>query len=332
MAKNRIFVDGDLLAFPSASVAEERVYLAKDPDGNVIAEFPSAAHYKNWIELSEAFGADLEYGWDGDMSDLTREFLVRPKSLDHAKKAFKNTLEEWLSACPDGEVVVYMAPMSGQTNFRHDVALRKPYKGNRKNSHKPHYLQELREWAFTLPYTKRATKFESDDLVAGMARKYGENGYAISNEKDCLSTIGCWVYYPDLHDTPVWSDPNNLGYIEDLGNKLTGIGALHLMYQVIAGDSADNYSGLDGVGGKKALEVLSPYNMKSMDNLPDLVISVASLYKDKYGDEYAFKNKDGQEDVASWYDFYVESVRLAYMLKNRKDYPHEFINPAKELL
>ena len=329
--KNKIFVDGDLLAFPSASVAEDRIYVAKDPSGKTVAEFEGAKAHSAWLEEMELFGTDVQFGFDGDPEDLTRELEIRPRDFKEAQKAFKRTLDQWLSKCPDGDVTVYMAPMSGTTNFRHEVALRKHYKGNRSDAHKPLHLQELREWAFTLPYTKRATKFESDDLVTGMAHRHGENGYLVQNEKDGFTCYNCWFLYPDYHDKPVWSDPNSLGYVEWNGKKVVGLGRLFLMYQVLSGDSCDTYSGLDGVGPKKSIEVLSPYNNAHVKHLPEVVKVVANMYRKKYGDAYDYINKFGEPATASWFDFYVESVRLAYMLKSRKDYPHSFIDPAKEL-
>ena len=329
--KNKIFVDGDLLAFPSASVAEERIYVAKDPYGKVVAEFDGAKAYSAWLQEMEIFGTDMQHGFTGDIEDLTRELEIRPKPFKEAQKAFKRTLDQWLSKCPDGDVTVYLAPMSGSTNFRHDVALRKPYKGNRKDSHKPIHLQALRDWAFSLPYTKRATKFETDDIVTGMAHRHGRNGYLVQNEKDGFTCYNCWFLYPDHHNEPVWSDPNTLGYVERNGGKVIGLGRLFLMSQVLTGDVADGYSGLDGVGVSKAVEILSPYNNASVKHLPEVVRMVAQMYRKKYGDSYDYINKFGEPATASWFDFYVESVRLAYMLKNRKDYPHSFIDPAKDI-
>lgn len=332
MSKTKIFVDGDLLCFPAASVAEDRIYIAKDPYGKVVGEFTSASDHKNWLAEMEMMGFDRRFQFDGDVNDLTRELEIRPKDIKIAKRHFENTLDEWLSACPTGDVTVYLAPKSGQINPRHEIALRKPYKGNRKDTHKPIHLQAVRDWALDLPYTRKSYRFETDDLVAGNAQKHGENGYQISNEKDGLNSIGCWVYYPDLHEKPLFSDPNIVGYVEDDGKKLIGLGALHLLYQVLYGDKSDNYSGLDGAGKVKAYNTLAPFNNAPMTELPEVAKAVARLYKEKYGDVYKYVNKDGEDAVASWYDFYEESVRLAYMLKNRSDFPHQYLDPAKEML
>lgn len=330
--KNKIFVDGDLLAFPSASVAEERIYVAKDPYGKVVAEFDGAKAYSAWLQEMEIFGTDMQHGFTGDVEDLTRELEIRPKPFKEAQKAFKRTLDQWLSKCPDGDVTVYLAPMSGSTNFRHDVALRKPYKGNRKDSHKPIHLQALREWAFSLPYTKRATKFETDDIVTGMAHRYGRNGYVIQNEKDIYGGYNCWIFHPDHQDEPVWSDPSIIGDLDWKGEDLVGLGRLFVLAQGgIFGDSADNYSGLDGAGPRKAWEVLSQFKGERIEVLPEAVNEVVKLYRAKYGNEYEYLNKSGQKAVASWYGFYEEGIRLAYMLKSRKDYPHELLDPAKKI-
>jgi len=184
-----------------------------------------------------------------------------------------------------------------------------------------------------LPYTKRATAFETDDLVVGMASRHGENGYVIQNEKDVFGSYNCWVYHPSIHEKPVWSDNNTIGHLEWCGKELIGLGRLFVLAQGgIFGDTADNYSGLDGAGKVKAWNVLEEFNGMPTEVLPEAVKKVCQLYIDKYGMEYQYVNKDGDDAVSTWFDFYEEGIRLAYMLKNRKDFPHEFIDPAKEML
>lgn len=333
MAKTKIYVDGDLLVFPASAMGEDRVYLAKDPSGKVVGEFTSASDHKNWLSEIEIMGVDRRFGFEGDIEDLTREFEVRPKDIKVCKRHFERTLEEWLSACPEGDVTVYLAPKSGQPNPRHEIALRKPYKGNRKASHKPIHLMKLREWALDLPYTRKAYKWETDDLVIAGAYKNGINGYAVQPEKDLFTAYNCWMYHPDIHSEPVWSDPNVIGHLEWRDKKLIGSGRLFLLAQGgIFGDTADNYSGLDGAGYNKAWEVLNKYNHQSVECLPDAIREVCELYKCKYGSTCQYINKNGEQSVASWFDFYQEGIRLAYMVKSRNDFPHEMIDPAKEML
>ena len=61
----------------------------------------------------------------------------------HAKRAFDSLLSDTLLAYPDHEYIVYI---TGGNNFRHDIAVTAPYKGNRKGE-KPLLLQEVRDHA-----------------------------------------------------------------------------------------------------------------------------------------------------------------------------------------
>ena len=330
----KAIVDGDLLVYPAAASAQKTIYVAKDQEDNVIAEFESASEFKNWKESVEFLGMDMDHFYEGDLDDVVRDSYVRVDDFSVAKRNFKSMLKDWLYRAGVEDCEVYLSPQQGLENFRHTVSLRKVYKGNRGEQEKPEHLEELRKWAFKQPYVKRARTagFETDDVVCGKGQKLGEKGVVIQNEKDGQQVVGCWIFYPDVHEEPIFSDPNSVGWLDDSGKKIVGCGWLWLLHQILTGDVADNYSGLDGCGDKKSFKTLSEYNNEPIEKLPDVVKDVIDLYRNKYGDHYQYVNKDGEEVVGSWFDFFEESVRLAYMVKNRKDYPDEIMDVAKEVV
>lgn len=333
---NLAIIDGDLLLYPAASSAEKRIYTANTPEGELIGEFESAADYKKWLFECDMFGVDAVFGYTGNLDEVVRDSYIKVGELETAKKNFKSMLNDWLKRAGVDKCEVYISAKQGMRNKRHDKALRKQYKGNRGGTEKPVYLEALRKWAMTLPYVKRANAsgFECDDVVCAKSQKQpkGARTILIQNEKDGLQCVGCWVFYPDIHDKPVWSCPETVGWVGNVEGvkKVTGLGHLHLLHQVLMGDTADTYSGLDDCGEKTSLKILSKYNHKPIEVLPKVIKEVCQMYKDKYGDEYEYINKDGEEAVASWFDFFEESVCLAYMVKNKVDYPDFIIDVAKE--
>lgn len=314
------YIDGDLALFPSASSASKIEYYFVDPDGNEVGTFDSAKAAKNWLFEVESMGADFYFEYSGDFSLLERRDRTHIGDFQDAVKTYEKLIKRWVKESGAESYTVYVSKKSGAPNFRHDVALRKPYKGNRKSAAKPHWLEELRKYVLTLPHHKKSTgSFETDDIVCGLSQRKASN-VLIQNEKDSLQVVNCWVYYPDLHDEPVFSRGSLCGYVDDSKGKLTGLGHLFLLAQTINGDQADSYSGLDGCGLKGTVELLSPFNNQpKKTHLKLAVYAVCEAYYKKYGERYEYKNKNAEDAVGSWKDFLLESLNLAYMRKGRND-------------
>lgn len=326
------FIDGDLALFPAASVAQTTWYIYKDEDGNEIARFDAAAKGATWLEEFEVFGFDAQFGYTGDHTKLIRSVEIEPEDFETAKKNFISLIKKWAKGAGVDDYEVYVSKASGHPNFRYDVAIRKPYKGNRTNSVKPFYLEDLRKWALTLPYVKKGVGIvEVDDVVCAKAQRMGEKAVLIQADKDGLQCVGCWVFNPNLHNEPVFSDPTTVGFIEYTGKKVIGIGWLFLLGQTIFSDTADNVPGLDGSGFSKAMQTLSPYNNKPISCLPQAISDVCDLYMARYGDEHEIVDKDGTTRIVSWFDLFEESCRLSYMLKHKNDYPHVMVDVARRL-
>lgn len=326
------YVDSDLLIFPAAASAQNIEYYFEDEQGNKIGSFKDARSAANWIEEYETMEYDPYFDFNGDVSELTRKDTLHIGDFEDAIKSYNRLLKRWVKASGATSYTAYVSKKSGLENFRHKVALRKPYKGNRKGSQKPYYLEHLRQYVLTLPHHKKATgDVECDDVVCGLSQRKPTN-VLIQNEKDSLQCVKCFVYVPDYHEEPVWSCPDTVGYLETKdGKKYMGLGHLFLLFQVISGDPVDHYSGLDGVGAKGAYKMLSPYNNKPVENLRDAVGTVCQAYYNKYGKEYQYIDKDGEADTASWKDFLLESLNLAYMRKNRNDLiPEPYVTMINE--
>jgi len=129
--------------------------------------------------------------------------------------------------------------LTGKNNFRHDVAVTAPYKGNRK-SEKPKHYHLLREY---LVYAWDAViwdGFEADDAIAIEATELNGEGVIVSLDKDLDQVVG-W-HYNFVKD--------NLYYI----NQQTA--SFNFYKQFLTGDAVDNIKGVHGIGPKKAEKLL----------------------------------------------------------------------------
>ena len=316
---NHAYVDADLIIFPSASAGQQIEYYFVNEKGEEVGTFSSAAAAKNWLEECSIFGADAVFHYEGDFDKLVRHDRTHIGDFDTCVKTYERTLKRYLKEAGVESFTAYVAKKTGLSNFRHEAAIRKPYKGNRSLAAKPYYLDELREYVRKLPNHKTTVgNSETDDVVVGMASRKPTN-VLIQNEKDGLQTVGCWVYFPDYHEAPVFSSPDTVGYVEVVSGKLLGLGHLFLLGQLLTGDTADHYSGLDGCGSVKAFEILSPFNNEPIGALEKAAHAVCDAYYAKYGESYEFKDKNKETVEGDWKMLLEETLQLAYMRKSRTD-------------
>lgn len=320
------FIDSDVILFKSASAGEQVVYTYHDTDGKEVARFTSAEAGKKWLEEVEVFGVDFEFGYEGDVKDLTRQQHFEDKGFDKCKEAWENSVkyleEDLLKFNDELEFHYYISSASGLKNFRYDVATIACYKGNRDDTRKPKYLEELRSWCISKENVKAPRiKFEIDDMVNALAKKYGEDGLVVSYDKDVQGVSGAWFYMPDDYDTPVYSSEKIVGELELLpSNKVKGHGVIFWLWQCMASDTADNIKGCKGVGKKKAYDILKDYSGKPIEELPNLLTVVAKVFKKEYGDSYTYTHCYTKEKVTvSWYEVFRENLGLVMMLANQDD-------------
>ena len=131
--------------------------------------------------------------------------------------------------------------LTGSSNFREEVAVSQPYKGDRP-SRKPVHKDALREylineWGATVSDNK-----EADDDIAIQAAKLDYDCIICSLDKD-FKQIPCQLY----------------DYVK---KKLTEVNfeeaSLWIYKQALMGDRVDNILGVRGIGPKKADALIDP--------------------------------------------------------------------------
>ena len=131
--------------------------------------------------------------------------------------------------------------LTGNSNFREEVAVSQPYKGDRP-ARKPVHKDALREylineWGATVSDNK-----EADDDIAIQAAKLDYDCIICSLDKD-FKQIPCQLY----------------DYVK---KKLTAVNfeeaSLWIYKQALMGDRVDNILGVRGIGPKKADALIDP--------------------------------------------------------------------------
>lgn len=160
----------------------------------------------------------------------------------------KSRLTEWLTdiVYMDLKCVDYKAYITGSGNFRNDIAVTQPYKGNRSKLTKPKHYAALRE------HLKRmgavvVEGMEADDAV-GIESTRG-NYWIVHQDKD-LNQLPGWHYSPTK-------------CLEYFVEPFEGLRSFYT--QVLTGDVTDHIPGLWKVGPKTAEKILK--DCKTEDDL-----------------------------------------------------------------
>jgi hypothetical protein len=168
-------------------------------------------------------------------------YAVGFSSNDVEEKIALSRLEQTMTdLCMDLDCEDYKGFLTGKGNFRNDIAVTVPYKGQRV-SDKPTHLTALRKhlvssWGFTV-----VDGIEADDAV-------GIAAYALAEDESIMVHID-----KDLNQFRGWHynyRKKEKYYVSEFE------GLLSFYTQMLTGDRIDNIVGLKGIGPVKAKRIL----------------------------------------------------------------------------
>lgn len=254
--------------------------------------------------------------------------LVKEK-IEHRVRDIMTVLETTL------EPIMYL---TGEGNFRDEIAKRKGYKANRKDVARPYHLENARVYIRSRYNTYISRGCEADDLICMSQteynRRYIEGGSTVQSvictrDKDLRQCEG-WHYGWEMGNQPeyplTWVDKLGtltatfIDGVTKAGNpsrrfkKLSGTGDKWFYAQILTGDVTDNIPGLPRFGGAKAFQLLDPCTSER-----ELQEVVCEVYKEVYG--------------ADWIKELYEQAHLVYMLRDydKETGEYEWWSLPKEL-
>lgn len=135
----------------------------------------------------------------------------------------------------------YLGFLTGSNNYRKEIAVTAPYKGNRTQERPKHYnlIREYLEKAWGCVVVNGQ---EADDAIGIKAYEFDntEDYVIMSIDKD-LDMIRGW-HYNFIKDNKYFVDDQEA--------------IKHFYTQILTGDRVDNIFGLKGIGPKKAAKIL----------------------------------------------------------------------------
>lgn len=174
---------------------------------------------------------------DGDILTYRIGFASEDVSEKLAKVRMDEFIVDMLMDLKD--VKDYEGFLTGTGNFREQIAVTAPYKGNR-TSKKPIHYEALRkhlneEWEFRI-----VDGMEADDAIAIMATSHPDKSIVCSIDKDFDQLPG-WKY----------------NFVKRIKYYVTPDDGLRSFYtQILTGDRIDNVIGLRGIGPVRAFKML----------------------------------------------------------------------------
>lgn len=187
---------------------------------------------------------------DADILNYRIGFACNEESESVAISTMAHFLEELLmlelTECQTWEL-----HLTGKGNFRDEIAVTVPYKGNRKDTAKPVHYHLLREYLEGAWDATVSNGIEADDMLAIRATELGSSSIIVSLDKD-LDQVAGWHYN--------FSKKNLYQIDEPTGT--------YLFYkQMLTGDRVDNIVGVRGIGEKKAEKLLEGKTEEEMWNI-----------------------------------------------------------------
>lgn len=181
---------------------------------------------------------------DSDFLIYKIGFSTEDVSESIAKARLTKWLEDFLFITL--KIDVYDCHLTGKTNFRNDIAVTVPYKGNRVDLKKPKHYQALRDHLVKRHGAVISVNEEADDTVAIVATQRLDNCWIVGQDKDLYQLQG-WHY------NPVKDEKYYVNEFEAYKS---------FCIQLLTGDRTDNIPGLQGIGPKKADKALKDAKTK----------------------------------------------------------------------
>ena len=175
----------------------------------------------------------------------------------------------------------YKAYITGKGNFRNEIAVTEPYKGNRKDMKKPIHYDAIRKHLVEKLGAVLIEGMEADDAIAIEATNMGNQAIIVSIDKDLDQVAG-------LHYNFVK---------QELYEVTPEEGMLNFYKQILTGDRVDNIIGIKGVGPVKAAKLLK--DCKTEKEMFDVCVKAY--------------NDDGQDGVARA----TENGNLLWLLRDK---------------
>lgn len=283
MRRELLVLDGDELMYKAAFASQHKEHFIKFTEDNIQGPFKTKKDCIEWLG-------------DGEAEEIYS--VVVPETEDKARFNAHRVVKQALSDVRPYEHRIYL---TGDGNFRFDVATLLPYKGNRSAADKPVHLALVREILINSFKAITVDGMEADDAmsITSWQHQIKQTSWDVrigTQDKDLRMV-------PGLHYHPTKREMYEMTWQE---------GRLSFYKQLLIGDQAtDNIPGIYRMGAATASKVLDPLINGSSE---ELYMAVLAQYKKaEQNPKVASHMPDGK-----WGEERITEVaRLLWMLQEK---------------
>ncbi len=314
------FIDSDSIAYQGAfAVQKARYKYMNIHTREETLTFENAKQGKTYLAQEEE--KCLLFGFEFNPADWAREKIVVLGSEEEALKAADTALNGWLKHVPGREWKGFFTE-KGETKTKDLPGLEKRYQGNRDGVISPVHLMTCRNHLMSRDEMIMVKNgFEADAIVLSRAEKKGKEACVVSLDKDLRQAENTYIidmsYDPPLitiadnnvggvWECPLKSDPKKKKY------KFNGCGFKWLCLQAVAGDMADHYGGIKGIGARTVISAL-----EGCETYEQCLDAVYAFY-DAHG-RFKYVSWDGQDMDLSPAEMCLQHFNLAYQERSPTD-------------
>lgn len=309
MEYTTLLIDGDIIAYRAAAASQTTSVLVKHKSG-LEKEFKNRTEFKKFLKAK---------GKEQYIDDYEFEDVQTPEPIEFCLHSIKATLRNLESLTFADKVEIYIG---GSSNFRNSLPLPIKYKGNREDTIRPFHLQAARDYLMNVHDGIRAKHIEADDVLN--IRGYEElskGRIAIigSNDKDTLQSEGLCMYDWTVENPEIIEIPTT-GYLVKNKSIIKGCGLKFFAFQLLFGDTADNYHPTDVLPEIKYGQVAAYKDLDHLWEPSEILQKVIDKYKEWYPEKFDYLTWDGKliKD-ADWEHMLSMYFKLAYMKRKWTD-------------
>lgn len=338
----RVCFDIDMILFEAASVAEEKYITATHVPTGQVWEFENKTElWGEWRKKVGGFigtqnklsGNDFYKAEDFVVVDGQRPRPFRVSGGGDEPDTFMTPLvgakmvvdSKIRSICEKLKATSYFGYTGTGEVFRHKVATLLAYKGNRAESLKPLLLDELKAYVCAEHNHKMVTGIEADDAcsiatIAGYNawKKSGLDSDIViqsSGDKDSKGVTG-WHYNPEKDSEMRLVEGFGSLWLNEKG-EVDGAGRMWYFYQILAGDTSDNYKS-NCFSDVKYASKGAYTDLKDCTNDKEAFAAMVRVFKRLYPEKKTVEGCKGPVEIDHMYVF-QELATLALMLRKPGD-------------
>jgi hypothetical protein len=303
--------DFDITAFRASAAIEKRSVEVLHKATGRTKVFKTRTAFKDFLK---------EKDWEYNADDYEFNDIQTPEPAVHAFQITKTQINAIRLAVGAKEIEGYVG--EGDSNFRLNLELPEKYKGSRDNMMRPLHLKATKKYLLDNYPGSLVKKIEVDDYLVIRSHELEREGHypvIITIDKDSKGCVGT-RYYDWTQDEPEILEVPAFGYLEydEPKKKVQGLGLNFYCYQMLQGDTADDYTPRDlhgtNLGDKKAVELL-----QACSTVDELFTTVENQYKKWFPEPVTYNTWDGKEVTKDYKQILELYHSLVYMQRKLND-------------